>query len=198
MLAIQTKERIHIIEAVEQSQANQMGKIEGWMMDMLSIDEADSVYHSFRSTTTTGLEIGSLIAGGYGAVKGIINFSKLAKVPAQISRMAAKNLHKAESLYQDCLLHSHLKQVQKYGNQGYKNLANGRIRYYGDIDLSKTKGEMIGRRLVREWDPQTGLKRSWHETMDQSGNIRIVRPEMNDGNKIHYIFDSNGIFEGTR
>lgn len=116
----------------------------------------------------------------------------------QISRMATKNLHKAESLYQGRLLSTHLKQVQKYGTQGHKNLSNGRIRYYGDIDLSKTKGEMVGRRLVREWNPQTGLKRSWHETMDKSGNIRIVRPEMNDGNKVHYIFDSNEIFEGTR
>lgn len=62
----------------------------------------------------------------------------------------------------------------------------------------KQKGEMLGRRLVREWDPQTGLKRTWHETIDQSGNIRIVRPEANDGSKIHYLFDTNGIFEGTR
>ena len=197
-LDLSLEERIQIIEAVEQSQADQMAKVGNWVMDMLSIDESDAVYHSFRSTTTTGLEIGSLIAGGYGAVKGVMSFSKLAKAPAQISRMAAKNLHKAESLYQGRLLHSHLKQVQKYGTQGHKNLSNGRIRYYGDVDLSKTKGEMMGRRLVREWDPQTGLKRSWHETLDQSGNIRIVRPEMNDGNKIHYIFDSNGIFEGTR
>ena len=44
--------------------------------------ESDTVYHSFRSTMTTGLEIGSLIAGGYGAVKGIMAFNKLAKAPA--------------------------------------------------------------------------------------------------------------------
>lgn len=57
---------------------------------------------------------------------------------------------------------------------------------------------MIGRRLVREWDPQTGLQRTWHETMDQNRNIRIVRPEMTDGDKVHYIFNSDGRFEGTR
>ncbi len=51
-----------------------MAKIGNWMMDMLSLDEADAVYHSFRSTTTTGLEIGSLLAGGYGLVKGVIPF----------------------------------------------------------------------------------------------------------------------------
>lgn len=191
-------ERVLMIDAVERSQTSQMKAVEGWMMDMLSIDESDAVYQSFRSKTTMGLEVGSLIVGGYGAVKGVMSFSKLARMPAQVSRMAAKNLHSAESLYQGRLLHSHLKQVQKYGTQGYKKLANGRIRYYGDIDLSKTKGEMLGRRLVREWNPQTGLKRTWHETIDQSGNIRIVRPEVNDGSKIHYLFDSNGIFDGTR
>jgi hypothetical protein len=49
--------------------------------------ESDSVYHSFRSTITTGLEIGSLVVGGYGAVKGVIGFSKLAKAPIQLAKM---------------------------------------------------------------------------------------------------------------
>ena len=60
------------------------------------------------------------------------------------------------------------------------------------------EGEMIGRRRVREWDPETSLKRTWHETVDGNNNIRIVRPETNDGIKIHYIFDSEGNFIGTR
>ena len=37
-LDIQLQERSQIIEALEQSQANQMDAIEGWMMDMLSIN----------------------------------------------------------------------------------------------------------------------------------------------------------------
>ena len=56
------------------------------MMDMLSIDESDTVYQSFRSKTTIGLEIGSLVAGGYGAVKGVMAFNKLAKMPAKRQR----------------------------------------------------------------------------------------------------------------
>lgn len=43
-------------------------------MDMLSIDESDSVYHSLRSKTALGLEVGSLITGGYGAVKGVVAY----------------------------------------------------------------------------------------------------------------------------
>jgi hypothetical protein len=57
---------------------------------------------------------------------------------------------------------------------------------------------MIGRRLVREWDPGTGLKRTWHETLDANKNIRIVRPETNFGIKTHYLFDDKGKYIGTR
>jgi hypothetical protein len=83
-LEMSLNERIEMIEAVEQSQANQMGLVEDWMMDMLSIDESDSLYQSFRSNTTFGLEVGSLVAGGYGAVKGIMAFNKLAKIPGRL------------------------------------------------------------------------------------------------------------------
>ena len=44
---------------------------------------------------------------------------------------------------------------------------------------------MRGRRLVREWDPESDLKRTWHETMDWKNNIRNV-------------FDKEGHFESVR
>lgn len=89
-LEISLHERVQMIEAVEKSQANQMAKVEGWMMDMLSVDQSDTLYQSFRSKTTLGLEVGSLVAGGYGAVKGVIAFNRLAKAPLQISKIANK------------------------------------------------------------------------------------------------------------
>ncbi len=92
-LEMNLDERVQMIEAVERSQAKQMGQVEGWMMDMLSIDESDSIYQSYRSKTTLGLEVGSLVVGGYGAVKGVVGFSKLARMPMQISRLI-----KAESV----------------------------------------------------------------------------------------------------
>ena len=55
---------------------------------------------------------------------------------------------------------------------------------------------MIGRRIVREWNPKTGSKRTWHETLDDNGIVRYVRPETNNGIKTHYEFDSNGNFIG--
>ena len=56
-------------------------------------------------------------------------------------------------------------------------------------------GEMVGRRLVREWDPATGATRTWHETLDGAGNIRQVRPQTG-GAKVHYRFDANGKYVG--
>jgi hypothetical protein len=57
---------------------------------------------------------------------------------------------------------------------------------------------MIGRRTVREWNYITGSKKTWHETLDSSNTIRIVRPETNNGIKIHYMFDYEGNFTGTK
>ncbi len=107
-LELSLQERIQIIEAVEQSQANQMAKVGNWVMDMLSIDESDAVYHSFCSTTTTGLEIGSLIAGGYGAVKGAIAFNRLAKVPTQVAKISKLSLAQIKS--NNCF----------FGNKGFE------------------------------------------------------------------------------
>lgn len=56
---------------------------------------------------------------------------------------------------------------------------------------------MAGRRLVREWDLQTRAARTWHETIDHIGRVRIVRPEMG-GSKVHYLFDELGNFQGSR
>lgn len=51
------------------------------------------------------------------------------------------------------------------------------MRFYGELTPAKTPGEMAGARLVREWNPATGAQRTWYETLDHNGVIRIVRPE---------------------
>jgi uncharacterized protein RhaS with RHS repeats len=55
---------------------------------------------------------------------------------------------------------------------------------------------LVGRRLVREWDPFGGNKRTWHETLDHHGRVRQVRP-VTDGPKVHYMFDEFGKFTGS-
>ena len=93
-------------------------------------------------------------------------------------------------------LTEHLRQAEKYGAAGFKELENGRFRYFGNVTPARTPGTMQGTRLVREWDPATGNSRTWLETLDQQGRVRIVRPETG-GPKIHYQFDENGNFIGT-
>ncbi len=90
-------------------------------------------------------------------------------------------------------------QSEKYGKDGTKALESGRIRFYGNITPARNPGEMVGRRLVREWDPKTDFTRIWHETLDTSGNVRIVRPDVSvtGGSKVHYLFNSEGNFTGT-
>ncbi|KZB80374.1 hypothetical protein AVL48_12800 [Amycolatopsis regifaucium] len=89
-------------------------------------------------------------------------------------------------------------QAKKYGKGGIRELSDGRVRFYGEIAEARTAGEMLGRRLVREWDPSTGVTRIWHETLDHAGNVRIVRPDVDvtNGKKIHYSFDSLGNYTG--
>jgi hypothetical protein len=103
----------------------------------------------------------------------------------------------ASSALQGARLGEHLTQLEKYGAQGFKELESGSVRYYGNLKAAATPGEMSGARLVREWNPASGGKRTWMETLDQIGTARSVRPETG-GPKVHYIFDANGNFTGTR
>jgi RHS repeat-associated protein len=94
-------------------------------------------------------------------------------------------------------LSKHLGYVEKYGKGGVKELENGRIRYYGEIQPADKAGEMAGRRYVHEYDSLSGKSRGWHETVDHAGNVRQVRPELNNGSKTHYQFDSSGKYTGS-
>jgi len=57
---------------------------------------------------------------------------------------------------------------------------------------------MKGARLVREWDPSTGNKRTWYEKVDYAENIRSVAPKPVTHEKNHHIFDMDGNYKGMR
>lgn len=82
------QERMQIIETVELSQMQQSSCVESHVLDLFSIDESDAVYQSFRSKTTMGLEIASLVAGGYGTVKGVMTLNRLSRIPMQAAKLA--------------------------------------------------------------------------------------------------------------
>jgi hypothetical protein len=91
----------------------------------------------------------------------------------------------------------HQRQIRLYGQQSVERLPSGEFRYYGTVRSAKITGEMVGTRTVRQWDPSTGDKLTCHETLDQDGNIRTIRPETG-GPKLHYDFDRQGRFIGVR
>lgn len=125
--------------------------------------------------------------GGGGGGRG----ENLNRTPAS-ARSTAADLPKLSS--QQYAEHNRL--ASKYGQDGYRVLPDGRIRYYGEIRSARNPGEMVGRRMVREWDPKTGQYRTWHETVDANGQVRIVRPVVTDGPKQYYYFDENGDYVG--
>ena len=103
----------------------------------------------------------------------------------------------ASSAANGARLNEQLRLTEKYGAGGVRELPDGRMRFYGETTAAKTPGEMAGARLVREWDPATGVQRTWYETLDLDGNIRIVRPETG-GPKVHYTFGPDGSYTGPR
>jgi len=122
------------------------------------------------------------------AAKGAVGGGKL--------KIAKAALRSAKSAAQFSKLKTHYRLAQKYGTARTRQLNDGRIRYYSHVKPAKKKGEMAGRRLVREWNPHNGKQRTWHETVDYKGRIRQVRPQINGQGKTHYMFDKKGSYTG--
>lgn len=80
-------ERNEIIRSVQSSQEARLQQIERGMLNILSVNDPDERYQSIRSNTTLGLEIGSMVVGGYGAVRGIIGLNRFAKRASSISKL---------------------------------------------------------------------------------------------------------------
>ena len=87
--------------------------------------------------------------------------------------------------------------LRQYGQAGARELESGRIRFYGKLKAAREPGEMAAARRVREWDPSTGLTRTWYETLDAAGRVRSVRPMSVEPSR-HYVFDASGNFVGVR
>lgn len=145
-------ERIHMIEIIERSHMQQLSVVGNHYMDMLGIDESDSIYQSFRSTTTKGLEVVSLVAGGYGAVKGAISISKLARMPAHIARIS-KSISR---------LPSNPLQGTKYSRkvllQMEANLKTGQPDFHGFPKLVDNYANLGQREIIRGRDGIHRLK----------------------------------------
>ncbi len=120
----------------------------------------------------------------------------VAPVPVPRGFTSASNIaHQAHNAANYARYLNHHRQIQKYGQAGFKTLKNGRILYFGKLKPAKTAGEMAGMRVVREWNPLTGRHRTWMQTLDHAGRVRQIRPQT--GNiKVHYRFDIHGKYIG--
>ncbi len=115
------------------------------------------------------------------------------------SRYLAKSTARASTSFarlssNGARLNQHLTQLEKYGSGGFKTLQNGRFRYYGKTTLNR--GDANSFRMVREWNPATGGKRTWFETLNPNGGVIQVRPEFGTGVKTHYLFNGSGGYLG--
>jgi len=85
-------EKEAMFETIEDAQRAQVATISSMMHRALSIDPQNGVYQTYRSNTTTGLEVASLVTAGYGVVKGVVAFRRIAKLPTQFNRIGVNCL----------------------------------------------------------------------------------------------------------
>lgn len=138
-------------------------------------------------------KISDFVAKIAGSKKSLPQAANAAVKPASVQSATSG----AQSAAEFARLKEFYRQAEEYGSAGFRELESGRFRFYGDLKPAKQVGEMAGARVVREWDPTTGSTRTWLETLDQSGAVRQVRPETG-GSKVHYFFDAEGNYGGTR
>lgn len=80
------EDKMQIIGGLEEEQVSRMETLDGWVRDSFSINKADPIYNSYRSNSKMGMEIGSLAAGAFGLVKGILR-----KVTTQTAKVVKLN-----------------------------------------------------------------------------------------------------------
>lgn len=146
-------ERISMIRAVEEPQLRQRDVVENNIWSLLSINRSDELYQSIRFKTTLGLEIGSLIAAGYGAVKGITGFTKLARVPVQYSRIIKPISHLRSK---NPLIGT--KYTKKVLFQMEKNLKTGKPDFHGFLKIVDNYAGLGTKEILKGKDGITRIK----------------------------------------
>jgi hypothetical protein len=201
--------------------ATSLGVLEGGLSDLAIQGERVGYFHDQPSIDWNEVIVNAAVGGatagaGFGATAAVpvigriaarlggdVHAADAAKAYPAIRRGqleelgAAVSAPQSEILKDPALLNVHLYQVRKYAEAGWQQLPNGNFRYYGEIAPAKKAGRMIGTRLVREWNPNTGEKLTWFETLDSHLRVRIIRPET-QGPKVHSFFDEEGKYIGSK
>lgn len=111
-----------------------------------------------------------------------------------ITRSSGLRLRGAPGLSPGFNHKEHHRQTRKYGQGFVRKLVDGRIRYHDKLTHASKPGEMKGRHRVREWNPATGRKRTWMQTVDHQGRARRIRPVEHQKGHRYFDFDRHGKF----
>ena len=198
-------ERLLFQAAYSQWQMEQMNAFDHWLADCLCAEPNHPLYQACRSYTTAGLEIGSLVLGGYGLAKAGIECVKMARLPlstfsnqgAQIAgKIATQELKYAlssgaENVNAGINLSKKLSQLEAAQQAAAKIrvLPDGRVRYYSKEYLSKKEGMTRAACRVTEFNLKNGYSRSWHECYGYFNNVNRIHPKSINGQELvaqHY------------
>lgn len=72
------------------SQKQRYSKVESWVQGAIGINPNDPTYASYRHSSKTGIEMGLVIAGGYGLVKNALGSRIIIKNIGLATRKATK------------------------------------------------------------------------------------------------------------
>lgn len=132
-----------MIAAVEQSQIQRLESASELVMDFFNMDPSDIVYQSFRSGTTLGLEVASLVIGVCGLVKSAVKLNRISKIPNSIRKITnidivsnpLNKIRYSEKVLQQMQVnlktglpdfHGFPKIVDNYAGLGQKTIVTGR------------------------------------------------------------------------
>lgn len=88
------------------------------------------------------------------------------------------------------------KALPKVAQNYSRKLPDRRINSYGKFRPANKPGKMIGARKVTQFNPRTGMSKSWNETLDSAGRVRQIQPLKGNIKTKHYRFDKNGRYVG--
>ncbi|MCH9633990.1 MAG: hypothetical protein S4CHLAM7_07240 [Chlamydiae bacterium] len=81
------------IQAFERSQQQRYSKVESWVQDVLGINPNDLTYASYRHSSRTGIEMGLVVAGGYGLVRSALGSGRIIEMSMKAPKIVRKNPH---------------------------------------------------------------------------------------------------------
>jgi len=162
------RERLEMNINLNRSQWNREVIVASWIQEKLGVNPNDATYQKWRNRTHVGLEVASLVSGGYGLARGGVSIFKASRSWTVASRLASKTSRK--------LTRSSIKEYLKHaGNLNREQI----VKDLNSIGL-RLKGKSPDSRFM--------------EFIDKGNNLRVkIHPadRITKYNHLH-IYDKSG------